>query len=78
MDTLELVSSLHALPEINPLQGDGIQFGPTCQNNQSTFGGDCLILTMTYNLNVNGIFQTVAGGICIGIGIGETNTCIGC
>jgi hypothetical protein len=32
MNNFDLVSSLHALPETNPIEVDGIQFNPTCQS----------------------------------------------
>jgi hypothetical protein len=31
MNSYDLVSSLHVLPETNPIEVDGIQFGRTCQ-----------------------------------------------
>jgi hypothetical protein len=30
MDNFDLVSSLQALPETDPIEVDGIQFNPTC------------------------------------------------
>lgn len=30
MNNFDLVSSLHALPETDPVEVDGIQFNPTC------------------------------------------------
>jgi hypothetical protein len=38
MNNFDLVSSLHALPETNPIEVDGIQFGDTCQSK-------CVLLT---------------------------------
>ena len=32
MNSFDLVSSLQALPETNPIEVDGIQFNPTCQS----------------------------------------------
>ena len=31
LDTFDLVASLQALPETDPIEIDGIQFGDTCQ-----------------------------------------------
>lgn len=75
MDSYNLVSSLQALPETDPIEFDGIQFGPTCQNNQGA-GSACAIALVTNlaNVNVGGVLQTVVGGI----GIGILGTGVGC
>lgn len=39
MDSFDLVSSLQALPETDPIEVDGIQFGGTC-------GSACVVLTV--------------------------------
>ncbi len=31
LSSFDLVHSLHALPEVTPIEVDGIQFGNTCQ-----------------------------------------------
>lgn len=32
MNNFDLVSSLQALPETDPIEVDGVQFNPTCQS----------------------------------------------
>jgi hypothetical protein len=39
MNSFDLVSSLQALPETDPIEVDGIQFGNTC-------GSQCVALTV--------------------------------
>ncbi len=39
MNSFDLVSSLHALPETDPVEIDGIQFNNTCQSK-------CVLLTV--------------------------------
>ena len=77
MDSFDLVNSLQALPETNPVEVDGIQFGPTCLNVQTYGTGGCVALTVGVPLNL-GILQTVIGGIGIGVGILGTGAGAGC
>jgi hypothetical protein len=77
MNHFDLVSSLQALPETDPIEFDGIQFGPTCQNNQGA-GGSCGLVTSGANVNLGGVLQTIVGGIGAGVGIGGTGTGTGC
>jgi hypothetical protein len=77
MESFDLVSSLQALPETNPIDIDGIQFGPTCVNLQTNGSGGCLSLTISVPVNL-GALQTVVGGIGIGVGILGTGAGAGC
>jgi hypothetical protein len=78
MHSFDLVSALQALPETDPIEVDGIQFGPTCTNGQGSGSGGCVALTVGVNLNVGGVLQTVVGGIGIGIGVLGTGAGAGC
>jgi hypothetical protein len=42
MDNFDLVSSLHALPETDPIEVDGIQFGGNC----GSCNVGCLLLSL--------------------------------
>lgn len=56
MDSFELVSSLQALPEMEPVEVDGIQFGPTCVVQQA-----CINLSLQVS-----VIQTVQAGVGVG------------
>lgn len=51
MGNFDLVSSLQALPETNPIEVDGIQFGGTCQSK-------CVALTVNVIQTVCAIAAT--------------------
>jgi hypothetical protein len=53
MNNFDLVSSLQALPETNPIEIDGIQFGGTC-------GSQCVALTVNVIQTVCAIVATCA------------------
>jgi len=55
MENFDLVSSLQALPETDPIEIDGIQFGLTCQQGAACFAG-------TVNVNVQTV--CVIGTVC--------------
>ncbi|MGH3827138.1 MAG: VenA family class IV lanthipeptide [Pseudonocardiaceae bacterium] len=61
MSNYDLVCSLQALPETDPVEVDGIQFGPTCVSTNS-----CVALSV-------GLLQTLLAGIGVGLGIGLLN-----
>lgn len=77
MNNFDLVSSLQALPETDPIEVDGVQFGPTCVNVQTNGTGGCLVLTVGVPINA-GALQTIAGGIGVGLGILGTGIGQGC
>ncbi len=51
MDSFDLVSSLHGLPETAPIEVDGIQFGNTC-------GSACTLLTVNVIQTVCAVLST--------------------
>ncbi|MGH3770329.1 MAG: VenA family class IV lanthipeptide [Pseudonocardiaceae bacterium] len=61
MNNVDLVYSLQALPETDPVELDGIQFGPTCVNAQGGNSG-CAVALVTA-VAAGGILQTLVGGI---------------
>jgi hypothetical protein len=60
MDSFDLVNSLQALPETNPIDIDGIQFGPTCVNLQTDGNGICRVSSI--NVRVLQIVNSGIGG----------------
>jgi len=51
VDSFDLVSSLQALPETDPIEVDGIQFGGTCNS-------QCVLLTVNVIQTVCAVFAT--------------------
>ena len=55
MDSFDLISSLHTLPETNPIEVDGIQFGPKKGGNRTCQQACIGLLTVQVN------------SVCIGV-----------